>query len=743
VIGRQLSHYYIVGPLGSGGMGDVYEAQDMRLPRGVALKVLKPSLVDNRTAVLRFDREARLAASLNHPNICTIFDVGESDGLSFIAMELLQGESLKQRLRNGLLPFDALLGIATDVAHALSSAHLAGIIHRDISPGNIFLTEAGVTKLLDFGLAKALVSDDEDGSESEGITDLGVIPGTVHYLSPEQILRMPLDRRADLWGLGTVLYQAATGARPFDARSKSDVLSQILERSPLPLRRLSPDLPVEFEQIVVRLLEKNPDRRYQRAADLLKDLDSVGGLRRTPEPAKPVQHPRFSVAVLPFSILGDEDAALRGFRDGLTGDVTWALQQVPGVKVAPRTSTDSLRGRTIRSIGDELGVDRVLEGSVQRSDGRFRVIASLVDAPSEERLRAPVRIDLPCGDVLSAQDEGARQIAAAIKSAASRSHVAQAARPDAFVEYQRGLHAQRELFAGGWNAVIDHATRATEIDPLFAPAHVMLADSYNTLGLLSLMKPRIAFLKAQMAAERALKIDPDLATAHAALGVVRFGNDWNWSEAEERFRRALDIDPDLAGTRIHYSWLLMLLGRESAALAEANRAVAIWRARFVVAGAALTYFLAERYDEAIDLCSECLESHPDYLFAVYQRAQCYHMKGLFPTAHLELERAAQIGRRAPFYLGLLGKSYGEAGMRDRALAIVRELDEQQKQRYVAPHCYVYVFHGLGELEHAMLHQEDAYRDGGQPLNYLSPFIRNLFSLDPTHRDRLRQMRLTV
>jgi tetratricopeptide (TPR) repeat protein len=314
--------------------------------------------------------------------------------------------------------------------------------------------------------------------------------------------------------------------------------------------------------------------------------------------------------------------------------------------------------------------------------------------------------------------------------------------PDAYVEYQRGLHAQREIFAGNWNTVIEHATRATDIDPAFAPAHVMLADTYNSLGLLSLMKPRVAFQKSRLAAERALAIDQDMATAHAALGLVRFGDDWDWSAAETHFRRALDIDPDLASARVHYSWLLMLLGREAAALTDASRAVST-RTRFAIAGASLTYFLAGQNDETIALCSECLEASPDYLFALYQRGQAYHMKGMYPSAHADLERAAQVGGRAPFYLALLGKSYGEAGMRDKALDIVREFDEMQSRRYVAPHCYVYVYYGLGERERALLHQEDAYRDGGQPLNYLSPFIRNLFSLDPTHRDRLRQMRLSV
>jgi TolB-like protein len=570
-----------------------------------------------------------------------------------------------------------------------------------------------------------------------------VIPGTVHYLAPEQLLHGQADRRSDLWGLGTVLYHAATGARPFEARSKTEVLAQIIGRAPLPLRRLAPAIPVEFEQIVARLIDKDPERRYQRAADVLKDLETVRTRQAPPESARPPAGTRVTIAVLQFSIAGDEDSELRSFRDGLTTDVAWALQQQPGIRVAPRTSTEQLRGGSIRSIGERPGAGRVVEGSVQRADGHLRVIATLIDAASEEPSGAPLRIDLPAGDLLSAQDEAARRIGATVKSAVARSSALASASSDGYVEYQRGLHALRDVFAGGWSTVIEHGTRATELDPAFAPAHVLLADTYNTLGLLSLMKPRVAFLKAQHAADRALRIDPDLAPAHGALGLVRFGGDWNWDGAEWHFRRALELDPGLAATRVHYSWLLMLLGREAAALAEATRAVSTWRARFVIAGAALTYFLAERYDEAIALCTECLESDPDYLFAIYQRGQCYHMKGMYPTAHAELERAAQLGHRAPFYLALLGKSYGEAGMPERALAIVRELDEQQHQRYVAPHCYVYVFHGLGERDRAMLHQEDAYRDGGQPLNYLSPFIRNLYSLDPTHRDRLRQLRLTV
>ncbi len=747
MIGRNISHFYIVGLLGSGGMGDVYEAQDMRLPRAVAVKFLKPALTQNPTAVKRFRREAWLASSLNHPNICTILDVGEADGVFFIAMELLQGESLKQRLRAGPLPLEDLIDVAIDITRALMIAHDAGIIHRDLTPGNVFLTDHKSAKLLDFGLAKVIASEDDDSLVSESLTNEGGVPGTLHHLAPEQLLDKVVDRRTDLFSLGTVLYYAATGARPFDAKGRTEIVSKILHEDPVPLRRLASHYPVEFERITIRLLNKSPDRRYQRASELLKDLELVRQLQHVESRAAPstIRGPAMpSVAVLPFAILGDDDAALRGFRDGLPEDLAWWLRKLPGIRVAPRTSIESLRGQSIRQIGDRLGVDAVLEGTVQRAGGRIRVIVNFINSPTEEALRAPVRIDAAADDLLSVQDAVARQIVAAFRSAVAHVNIGVGTKnADAYHEYQRGLHHLRNMFGGGWRYVIEHATRATELDPAFAPGHVMLADAYCFLGLLSLMTPNLAFKQARLAAQRALALDQELAPAHAALALVRFGGDWDWDGAEAAFRRALDLDADLATARMYYSWLLGLLGRESSAFTEAERAVATSPSRVVLAGTALTYFMATKYEDAIDRCQECLRHDPNYIFATYLRGQCYHMQQNYPAAHADLERAADLGQRAPFYLGLLGKSYGEAGLHDRAAQIINELDRIATRQYVAPHCYVYVLHGMGERERAMQHQEQAYRDGAAPLNYLTPFIRNLFSLDPLHRDRLRQMRLNV
>jgi TolB-like protein len=744
VIGRQISHFYVVGLLGSGGMGDVYEAQDLRLPRSVAVKVLKPSLLNSPFAVKRFHRESWLSASLNHPNICTMLDVGEADGVSFIAMELLQGESLKQRLRRGALPVADLLPVAADITKALVFAHAAGIIHRDLTPGNIFLTEHGGAKLLDFGLATMLTADDEATALSESVSEAGVVIGTVFYLAPEQLRHEPIDRRTDLFSLGAVLYEAATGTRPFDGQTKGEVIAQILSQPIVPVRKLARQVPPALEQIVTTLLEKEPARRYQRASDVLKAIEAIKQVELPSDmPRSSGRMTSLAVAVLPFSIVGEEDAALRSFRDGLPEDLAWWLQGISGVRVAPRTSTELVRGQSIRAIGERLGVTAVLEGTIQRAGARLRVIANLVHAATEEPLQHAIRVDAGAEDLLAAQDEVAAQIVAAVRTTAARSVLRTSKNPAAHFEYERGLHFGKDLFRGGWDRVIEHATRARELDPEFAAAEILLSDTYNFLGMLSLMKPKVAFQKARQAAERALMLSPNAAPAHAALALTQFGDNWDWDAAEAGFRRALEMDPSLSTSRVYYSWLLAMLGRDAAALAEADQAVATSRSRFVQAGAALTYIMAHRYEEALRQVEQCLERDPSYLYGILVRGQCHHMLKNYPEAHRDLGQAAELGRRAPHYLGLLGKSFGDAGLADEARAIAVELDAIAKHTYVAPHCYVYVLYGLGERERALEFQEQAYVDGAPPINYFTPFIRQLFSLDPRHRDRLHQMRLNV
>ena len=745
MIGRQISHFYIIRTLGNGGMGVVYEAQDTRLPRSVAIKVLKEELSKNVDAVRRFKREARLAASLNHPNICTILEVGEDEALSFIAMELLDGTSLRSRLARGPLALDEIVLIASQVADALGAAHDQGIIHRDITPGNVFLTTNGVVKLLDFGLAKHFPDSSGDGDTTDELTSFGVAPGTIPYMSPEQLAGIAIDYRCDFFALGAVLYQMATGAKPFDIKPRSALCSAIRTQPHLPIRQLAPHHPVQLERIIDTLLAKRPDDRYQSAAILRAELDV---LHRGPTTAKlGAGHPppAASVAVLPFEIVGTIDDLAIALRDGVAADLAGRLSRLDGVWVAPRTSTRVLERQSVREIGQRLGVTLVVEGTLQRTADRVRVNANLIEAAHERPLLPSVVVDRAFDELLKTQDDIVRHVCDAIRPALSRPAGHRYSKnPDAYHAFKRGQHLWRSCFEGGWRSAIEHYQHAIDCDPQFALAHVALANAYNFIGFYSLAKPALAFAVAGRAAQRAVDIDPTLGPAFIEMALARLGGEWDWDGAEQAFRRGLALEPADPLAHVYYSWLLMLLGREDAAVAEAERGQALAPSSRLVSGAhAQTLYLGGRYDAAIELCSECLRFDPEYVFAVHVRGLCYLATSMRDEAIADLQRAASLSRRAPFYLGLLGYCYGELGRRDEALRLIEELEHQPADVYVPSQCYVFIYAGLGERERALEYQEKAYEDGASPFNYLTPFIRDVYALSSHHKKRLEQMRLVL
>jgi TolB-like protein/tRNA A-37 threonylcarbamoyl transferase component Bud32 len=745
VIGRQISHFYIIRALGAGGMGEVYEAQDTRLPRSVAVKVLKQELANDADAVKRFKREARLASSLNHPNICTILEVSDDDFPAFITMELLEGKSLKSRLLSPPLGLDEILDIASQVAEALGAAHAQGIIHRDITPANIFLTGGGLVKLLDFGLAKHFPRSG-DALTTDDLTTVGSIPGTIHYMSPEQLAGDPaVDYRCDFFALGAVLYQMATGARPFDIQPRASLSRAIQIQPHMPMRELAPRHPVDLERIVDRLLAKVPDQRYQSAGALRADLDALRRATADTTLAVDGRIGTVSLAILPFDALGGLDADILSFQEGLATALSSGLSHIGGVLVAPRTSTRALAGRSVPELGRQLAVDMVLEGTLQRAGDRIRVTASLVDAASQKALLPALTIDRRVDDLLTMQDDVAGQVCAGLSAVLAQTPARRHSHePEAYHAFKRGQHLWKSCFDGGWRAAIDHFHHAIDLDPHFALAHVALASAYNFLGFYSLVKPSLAFAVAGRAAERGLSIDPTLGSAFVELALARFGGDWDWDGAEDAFRRGLALEPCNALGRVHYSWLLMLLGRREAATAEAWRGHALAPNSRLVAGAhAQTMYLGGRYDEAIALCTQCLRFDPTYVFAVHVRGLCHLAQARRDEAIADLERAAALGHRTPFYLGILGLCYGEFGIRSEALGLIAELQGQPADTYVPPQSYVFIYAGLGERERALEYQEKAYEDGASPFNYLTPAIRALYARSPHHKKRLEQMRLIV
>jgi TolB-like protein/tRNA A-37 threonylcarbamoyl transferase component Bud32 len=746
VIGRHISHFYIIRKLGSGGMGVVYEAQDTRLPRSVAIKFLKPSLAADTIAVKRFKREARLSASLNHPNICTILDIEDGEGEPFIAMELLQGISLRRRLEAGPLTLHELIDIMVQVADALGAAHDHGIMHRDLTPGNIFLTSGGLVKLLDFGLAKQQSSFADDGPVSDDLTAWGATAGTIHYMSPEQLVENGgTDHRSDLFSAGAVLYQMATGTRPFEGVSKNDVIALIRGETQPPVRRFSPEHPQALERIVDRLLAKRPEDRYQTAWTLRADLESLK------QPATQVQESaaarpersEASLAVLPFEVVGGGPHSAQ-IGVGIAADISGRLGTLRGLRVAPRTSTLALAGESVRDIGRRLGVDFVLEGTVQHTASRVHVIANLIDAARERSVRPPLTVERRFDDLLAVQDDIARDIADQLRPSLVPASGRYAQDTEAYYAFTRGQHHWSSCYAGGWRPAIEQFQTAVERDAQFAPAHVALANAYNFLGLYSLMQPRLAFEVAAESARRALAIDEMLAAAHTQLALAKFGGEWDWDGSEQEFRRALRLDPKDALVHVYYSWLLMLLGRDEAAFHEAQAGQALApSSRLVRTASAQTLYLAQQYDDAIALCDECLRSDAAYVYALQLRGLCALGKARPSEAIADLQRAATLTERSPFYLGLLGFCYGKFGMRAEALELVAELEQMAPRTYVPSQCYVFIYAGLGQREKALAYQEDAYRDGASPFNYLNPAVRDLYALDPRHQQRLEQMRLVL
>jgi TolB-like protein/tRNA A-37 threonylcarbamoyl transferase component Bud32 len=746
MIGRQVSHFYIIRSLGSGGMGVVYEAQDTRLPRSVAIKFLKPSLTRDDMAIKRFKREARLSASLNHPNICTVLDIDDGQDPPFIAMELLHGASLKQTLARGPLSLDTILDIAGQVADALGAAHDHDIMHRDLTPGNIFLTSTGLVKLLDFGLAKHHAALADSDQISDDLTISGAAAGTIHFMAPERFdARATTDHRADLFSLGVVLYQMVTGARPFEAASRHELIALIRDQPHFPVRHFSSSHPAALDAIVDRLLAKRPDDRPATAWAVRADLEALQRARIGPRATSPPGPRESSVAVLPFQIIGPPGPQGEHLRAGLAEAISSRLGALPALRVSPRTSTRAVDGESVREIGRRLGVQLVLEGSLQQCGERVSVIANLIDPVQERSVRPPIVVERRFDDLLRVQGEIAKEIAEGLgpsfAPAPVRRHTEDS---EAYHAFKHGQHHWASCYAGGWQAAIERFQSAVERDPEFAAAHVALANAYNFLGLYSLMKPNLAFAVAAQAAGRALAIDDTIGAAHTQLGLAKFGGEWDWDAAEGEFRRALLLDPKDAMVHVYYSWLLMLLGRDDAALAQAAAGHTLAASsRLVRAGRAQTFYLARRYDEAMTLCDECLRFDAGFVFALHLRGLCALAQSRRRQAVADLEQAVTLTGRAPFYVGLLGLCYGRFGMNDEALGLVAELERRAPDTYVPSQCYVFIYAGLGERTKALEHQERAYVDGASPFNYLNPNVRDLYALDPHHQKRLEQMRLVL
>lgn len=715
MIGTTLSHYHIIELLGKGGMGEVYRARDTKLDRDIALKILLSQVAADPERKARFAREARAVAALNHPCIVTIHSVEEDAGTPFLTMELVRGSDLSHHIPEGGMPVGRLLGLAIQIAEALAAANDVGITHRDLKPGNVMVTPTDQVKLLDFGLAKFGRGADADvmAALTDALTVDGTILGTIAYMSPEQLDGKPADHRSDLFALGIMLYQMATGSKPFNGPTQAAIMTAILRDEPKPVSELRPELPARLDGVIQGCLRKQPGERYQTARDLKSDLQAIvddpgsssgpgaarGPLAGRSDPGTAGGPP--AIAVLPFTDLsqhGDQEY----FCDGMTEEIINALTGVDGIRVAARTSSFQYKGRDsdVRAIGRSLNVDLVLEGSVRTAGDRLRVTAQLIKVADGYHLWSE-RYSRTMEDVFEIQDEIAASIASALETTIGAAAAKPAARHsgnvDAYHYYLRGRHCWNRRHQGVLPKALEYFRQAIDADPEYALAYSGLADCYNVLGFYGFDRPESAFRRSIAAATKALEIHSDHAEAHASLAYAQHHLNWNFQAAVAGYRHAIELKPGYAVAHQWYALAHVCVGRPDEAKREILRARELDPLSPVISTAVgWVHYLSGDIDRAVTELNAALELEPGFAWVSFVLGHANLQAGNLPKSIQSFRKAADATDRAPFYLAGLGHALAASGNETAGREILNELLERSTREYVSAEYVASIHAALGD-----------------------------------------------
>jgi len=712
LIGKTVSHYRILHELGRGGMGEVFLAQDLNLPRKAALKFLHSNRLQDPIARARFTREARAAASIDHPYVCKIYETGESEGRTFIAMEYVEGQTLRAKLTEGMLPLKDALLTAAETAEALEEIHNRQIVHRDVKPSNIVLSRHGHVKVMDFGIAKQIPSV-VTTAETVDYPAKTRIVGTVAYMAPEQLRGTEADERSDIFSFGVVLYEMICGVHPFKKKTSRATINSILREEPAPVARYRTEIPETLEEILKRMLAKKPAQRFRWVREVRNRLNQLLEARQLKVKAAAAGP---SIAVLPF-VNVSTDPENEYFSDGLAEELINVLCRIPGLHVTSRTSAFQFKGKAldIRTIGEQLNVSTILEGSVRKSGDRLRITGQLINVANGFQLWSE-RYDREMKDIFEIQDDISGAIADQLrarimsdpKEPVLKGHTDN---PEAYNLYLKGRYFWNKRTEEALHRSVRYFKLALEKDRDYALAYAGMAAAHLTQSIYGLRPPNELMPKAKSAAEEALAIENQLPSALVSRGCVRSMYDWDWAAAESDFKRAIELEPrNEYAYHCYANHCLIPLGRFREASLQLRLAREIDPLNLVVnTSAGLPFFFGREFDKAIEEYQKTIEMDHNFGLARYFLGQAYTEKTMYPQAIAELKQVIGTSGQSPEYISALGQAYALAEKIEEALGQLDQLRRLSEVRYVSPVLFAQVHLAMNQNDLAQDYLETAYR----------------------------------
>ncbi|MBI3694296.1 MAG: protein kinase, partial [Acidobacteria bacterium] len=739
--GQTLGHYRVLEKIGAWGMGVVYRARDERLERDVALKVLPPGTLADEAARKRFRKEALALSQLNHPNIATVFDFDTQEGTDFLVMELIPGVTLNDKLAAGALLEKEITRLGTQLAQGLAAAHEQGVVHRDLKPGNLRITPDGRLKILDFGLA-TLRRPEGEGAATVSMTETATVPGTVPYMAPEQLQGEKADARSDIYAAGVVLYEMATGRRPFVETQGTQLVAAILQQTPpapsAVNRKVSPGL----EMIILKALDKEPERRYQSARELAVDLERLSvptapamvGLaarrRRWPLAATAALvalgvllylllsrgQAIDSLAVMPFSNAGGDPQA-EYLSDGLTESLINSLSRLPRLRVVPRSTVFRYKGRDmdLQEAARALKVRAVLTGRVVQRGDTLNIQVELVDVSRESQLWGE-QYNRKASDLLAVKEEIAREVSRLLRLRLTGAEQDRLVRPEtdnseAYKLYLQGRYHWNRRTPDSLQRSIEYFNQAIAKDRRYVLAYTGLADAYSMLNVYAVMPGRESQALGKAAAEKAVALDDTLAEAHVSLAFVKERFEWDWLGAEREYRRAMELNPNYPTAHHWYALMLAALGRG-------------------------------RHEPAIEQYRRTLEMDPNFLPPLREIGMPYLKAGRPQEGIGPLQKALALAPGDTFALGLLGHLYAASGKRAEALKVLERLHRLSREKYELSYELAVVYHGLGDKKQALSWLEKACESRSTWAAFLKvePLFESLHS-EPKFQQLIKRMGL--